>query len=117
MLRPPIVSTRPTGLPSWTLPLRQQELIPTPVDIVAVEWGRLAGKFEVVGKMPMMDFVREIEAHSVGKQKTLRIYICSSYGAFLSPLIGMTSVIRGGVSESAGAFIAINHAINPWLFE
>ena len=34
--RPPISSTCPTGVPSWTLPLRQQELIPTPVDIVTV---------------------------------------------------------------------------------
>lgn len=29
-----MVSTRPDGLPSWTAPLRQQELIPTFSDIV-----------------------------------------------------------------------------------
>lgn len=34
--RPPIVSTRPVGVPSWTLPERQQELIPTPVDMAVV---------------------------------------------------------------------------------
>jgi hypothetical protein len=29
-----MVSTFPVGVPSWTLPERQHELIPTPVDIV-----------------------------------------------------------------------------------
>lgn len=31
-----MVSTFPDGVPSWTLPERQQELIPTLVDIVKI---------------------------------------------------------------------------------
>ena len=34
-----MVSMRPTGRPEWTLPERQQELIPTPEDIVSLLFG------------------------------------------------------------------------------
>lgn len=31
-----MVSSRPVGLPAWTLPERQQALIPTPVDMITL---------------------------------------------------------------------------------
>lgn len=49
-----MVSTRPVGLPSWTLPLRQHELIPTPVDILAIflmGWTDGMGMFKMRRKM------------------------------------------------------------------
>jgi len=37
-LAPLISSSWPLGVPSWSLPLMQHEDIPTPVDIVVVEF-------------------------------------------------------------------------------